>query len=530
MLEHRYSKRIAMCAALVAFVSLTVGFSELKEDCFVDELQLELGNPFPNDIDAYMRQGLKERKSEKLKKKAKLIINDNSQYPGVGKHVVLVQYGNKEEEINVFVKDTVQPNFVDFPEKIETYTTLTPDYEKMFTAKDLTETKIEIDDSFVDYDQPGEYKIHVTAFDQSYNSKMLSAVVTVKAQTIKLDKSSIKLIEGESDILNPEIDGISKKVEYISENKDIATVDADGKVTAIKSGKTKIKATANNISTTCDVVVEKKPEPKKKSSKGSYATPPTKAPDDNHKTNVSNIPSGGGIKIKTKKTCALPESIPQGKLNEQQHAIANEILEICRTSNEEVVELKTLLLGSIDDAKEIFDVLKDHVGVKVSFRSLSKCREDGVCYGSGDNPYVKIKINPLTTRNNIKERNKEIDLVYNALSSAGVKNGISEKEAVLKISKWICKKMTYKINGGDAYVGFTTGQGQCATYADMFNEMCEAAGLTCKIVGGDAGGPHAWNQVKVSGTWYYVDVTWADSTGNSKYILSKKLWSSHTIG
>ena len=56
----------------------------------------------------------------------------------------------------------------------------------------------------------------------------------------------------------------------------------------------------------------------------------------------------------------------------------------------------------------------------------------------------------------------------------------------------------------------------CAGYAKAFKLLCELAGLECDYVTGTAGGPHAWNQVKVSGKWYNVDVTWDDPVSTGK--------------
>lgn len=51
----------------------------------------------------------------------------------------------------------------------------------------------------------------------------------------------------------------------------------------------------------------------------------------------------------------------------------------------------------------------------------------------------------------------------------------------------------------------------CAGYAKTFQLMCELAGLKCTYIVGDTPrGAHAWNQVKISGKWYNVDVTWDD--------------------
>ena len=52
---------------------------------------------------------------------------------------------------------------------------------------------------------------------------------------------------------------------------------------------------------------------------------------------------------------------------------------------------------------------------------------------------------------------------------------------------------------------------------DAFYELAKAAGLEVKYISGTADNGsgngyqgHAWNQVKVDGQWYQVDVTWDD--------------------
>lgn len=124
-------------------------------------------------------------------------------------------------------------------------------------------------------------------------------------------------------------------------------------------------------------------------------------------------------------------------------------------------------------------------------------------------------------------------LAYNACIDAGIYNGMSQKDAVIKINNWICNNMTYEINNGGSYIGFTTGKGQCKTYSLMFQAMCGACGIGCDYVIGQAytsgtWESHAWNRVYLGGTGYYVDSTWNDSLGNM-YLLSNTLWSNHSI-
>ena len=61
----------------------------------------------------------------------------------------------------------------------------------------------------------------------------------------------------------------------------------------------------------------------------------------------------------------------------------------------------------------------------------------------------------------------------------------------------------------------------CSGYADTFELLCDLAGIECVVIGGwstRTGEGHAWNQVRVDGVWYNVDVCWDDPV-SSKPIL-----------
>ncbi len=65
----------------------------------------------------------------------------------------------------------------------------------------------------------------------------------------------------------------------------------------------------------------------------------------------------------------------------------------------------------------------------------------------------------------------------------------------------------------------------CQGYAYAFKYLCDRAGIECVVVSGtlyqslDEPGPHAWNAVKIDGSWYGVDVTSNDSLGTDDYNL-----------
>lgn len=133
--------------------------------------------------------------------------------------------------------------------------------------------------------------------------------------------------------------------------------------------------------------------------------------------------------------------------------------------------------------------------------------------------------------NTSKERKRYWALAKKAVRKAGVHNGDSDKEAVRKISKWICKHTKYnnpKYDNAESGYLFSKGKGVCRDYSDAFWAMCKVCNIPCEYYTGRAGGAHGWNRVKVSGKWYWIDVTWMDGkTIEKKYYLKRRLWNNH---
>jgi transglutaminase/protease-like cytokinesis protein 3 len=107
-----------------------------------------------------------------------------------------------------------------------------------------------------------------------------------------------------------------------------------------------------------------------------------------------------------------------------------------------------------------------------------------------------------------------------------VTEGMSEKEKVKAVHDYLIlhttyEKTYYKGNETSAahmarYI-FTEGKGVCEAYAEAFKMLMNAVGIECIMTPGEAGGVgHAWNQVKVDGNWYNIDVTWDDPDDGDK--------------
>lgn len=88
-----------------------------------------------------------------------------------------------------------------------------------------------------------------------------TVTVTVPITSVSLDRTSIELTEGGSTTLVATVkpdDATDKKVTWSSANTSVATVDQNGKVTAIIEGTTTISAKAGDRTATCAVKVNKK--------------------------------------------------------------------------------------------------------------------------------------------------------------------------------------------------------------------------------------------------------------------------------
>ena len=94
----------------------------------------------------------------------------------------------------------------------------------------------------------------------------------------------------------------------------------------------------------------------------------------------------------------------------------------------------------------------------------------------------------------------------------------NDEEKARYINDFIVRKCQY-ITGDDSEFASTVygclvrGEANCEGYAKAFNLLAGKLGLQSVVITGttDKGENHAWNQVKIDGEWYNIDVTWADT-------------------
>lgn len=107
-----------------------------------------------------------------------------------------------------------------------------------------------------------KYYLHGSFLDS--DEMEVTLFPTVEATGIKLEKEETTLKAGESETLvatvEPE-DATETEVTWTSSDEAVATVDTEGKVTAVAEGTATITATCGEFSATCTVTVEKADEP-----------------------------------------------------------------------------------------------------------------------------------------------------------------------------------------------------------------------------------------------------------------------------
>jgi len=103
----------------------------------------------------------------------------------------------------------------------------------------------------------GQATITATADGKSATCSVTVSNPEVKVQSVSLSESSVEIIKGESLTITATVspsDATNPDVTWSTSDANVATV-KDGVITAVGSGKTTITATADGVSSTCEVTV-----------------------------------------------------------------------------------------------------------------------------------------------------------------------------------------------------------------------------------------------------------------------------------
>lgn len=100
----------------------------------------------------------------------------------------------------------------------------------------------------------------------------------------------------------------------------------------------------------------------------------------------------------------------------------------------------------------------------------------------------------------------------------------TDYQNIKAIYDYICSNITYDYDNlyddsytlkHSSYAALINKKAVCQGYASLFYRLALEAGIDARVISGDSGGPHAWNIVKIEGSYYNLDSTW--DAGNTEY-------------
>lgn len=152
---------------------------------------------------------------------------------------------------------------------------------------------------------------------------------------------------------------------------------------------------------------------------------------------------------------------------------------------------------------------------------------------SGSNIVLDFKLKYTETAEQVKKINRKAKSVLKSLKL----NKLSDVAKVKLIHDYVVKYVSYDntLKDHSAYGGLCASRHKtvCQGYALIMYKLLTDAGVEAHYVGGDAGGPHAWNIVKVNNKWYNLDVTWDDPDDQLSYdyflLGNKKFGKDHKL-
>lgn len=149
-------------------------------------------------------------------------------------------------------------------------------------------------------------------------------------------------------------------------------------------------------------------------------------------------------------------------------------------------------------------------------------KQEGELFYIDSSYYTALEIKTATimfredSPESVTEKENELVMTVNKIMSA-LPTGGGDFEKALYIHDYIVSNCRYVHENETGYASTVYGclvekVANCEGYAKAFACLAREAGLNVILVTGttDSGENHAWNQVKIGGSWYNLDTTWDD--------------------
>lgn len=172
-------------------------------------------------------------------------------------------------------------------------------------------------------------------------------------------------------------------------------------------------------------------------------------------------------------------------------------------------------------------ILDDYYDIDYGINGAS-----GTVYTMGNITVLEIQFKYSVSKSEMTAMRDASKVKANAIISSIITPGMGDLDKELAIHNYIVNNAAYDytnyVNGTLPEQSFTdygvlvTGKAVCEGYAKAMFRLMSLAGVECKVVKGTGDGQaHAWNIVKINGSYCQVDATWDDPvTTTGQNILS----------
>ena len=128
---------------------------------------------------------------------------------------------------------------------------------------------------------------------------------------------------------------------------------------------------------------------------------------------------------------------------------------------------------------------------------------------------AKYSFDYLYSKARVEAMQKTID-TKTAEILALLKEDDSDYTKELKLHDFLCDTITYPTTSSESYHfniygALVKGSAVCEGYSRAMQYLCRKVGIECILVTGYSKNEgHMWNQIKIGGEWYNLDLTWND--------------------
>lgn len=132
------------------------------------------------------------------------------------------------------------------------------------------------------------------------------------------------------------------------------------------------------------------------------------------------------------------------------------------------------------------------------------------CAYKGDKA-TTITVGYIETGVSVSESQKSTDAIIATIVKEA-KAKTSKIEQAKYVHDYLINKSVYdySYNSTTIYDLLVNGKGTCNSYSMAFKAIMDKLGIECVIIEQNDKA-HAWNQIKIDGKWYNVDVTWDEN-------------------